>query len=220
MSKIIMLLLILMSFSPINMQSQDSLSNWTIGTELYNRWNWRGIGYTTTPIMQPYLEYSYKNFTIGAWGSYSLVNSLGTEADLYLSYEMPFGLKIDLGDYYSPLEDSTNGEFFRFKSAHTLDFSLTQSLGKLDLLASCFVNSQQDLYFEAKYHFKDVSVFAGGGNKYYTIDGKFNLTNIGLELEKEIKITDQYGLPLLAKALINPDTQEFFIIFGFRLESN
>lgn len=220
MSRFITLLLTLMSLISANLQAQDTLNNWTLGTEFFNRWNWRGISYTKTPIMQPFIEYNYQNFTFGAWGSYSLVNSIATEADLFISYDTPFGMKIDMNDYYNPFEDKVSGEYFRFKDAHIFDLVLTQSLANFDLSAAWFLNYDNDVYFEAKYHFKDFSLFAGGGNHYYTSDGKFNITNFGIELEKEIRINSDFGIPIMAKALINPDLEEFFILFGFRLESN
>ena len=73
------------------------------------------------------------------------------------------------------------------------------------------------MYFEAGYAFDKVSVFVGAGNEVYSTDGKFALLNIGASTTKEIKITDTFSIPLKASVILNPKTEQFFLVAGITL---
>ena len=46
---------------------------------------------------------------------------------------------------------------------------------------------------------------------------KFAITNVGISTSKEIKITDTFSIPLKATAILNPKTEQFFLVAGITL---
>ena len=83
-------------------QDEESSSPFSVGGDLVSSYLWRGTKFGTGPAIQPCLEFSMGNFSIGAWGSYCFTTNEAAEADLYLYYGFEFGLSIGLTDYYFP----------------------------------------------------------------------------------------------------------------------
>ncbi len=221
MKKILFTIITLIMISGSNsLLAQKSSGNWSVGADILNRWNWRGIDFGNSPVVQPVIEYAYKGFAIGAWGNYSLSTTNTTEADLYASYNFDFGLRLDFTDFYSPIEPGNIGNYFAYDTAHIFEIGGIQTIGNLNLSAYYFLNVDDDLYFEVSYDFDDVNVFLGAGNNYFTTDGNFMITNLGISLTKEIKMTEKFSLPLIGKVIFNPDTEQVYIIFGITLSSD
>ena len=74
-----------------------------------------------------------------------------------------------------------------------------------------------DTYIELGYAFKTFSIFAGAGNGWHTPDSSFGLTNVGLKTTKEIKLSDSFSLPLTGSIVLNPTTQQFYVVAGISL---
>jgi len=202
----------------------------SIGVDLVNRNIFRGLDFGNSPAIQPSLEYTISNFTIGTWGSYAFLSTpLGIEVDLYASYEFSFGLSLGVTDYYFPLEqlkieaDSIitpirNGKFFDLNKSHYFELNASQSFGDFYLSANWgFSNFNNALYFEAGYDFKYFNVFLGTGNEIYTINGNYNIVNIGVSASKEIKITDNYKLPVSSSLILNPNVEQIHLVFKISL---
>jgi hypothetical protein len=73
------------------------------------------------------------------------------------------------------------------------------------------------VYVEAGFAAGKVNLFAGGGSGWHTPDGDFNICNLGLSTTKEIKITDTFSLPLSGSIVLNPATEQFFLVAGISL---
>jgi hypothetical protein len=71
-----------------------------------------------------------------------------------------------------------------------------------------------DLYLEAGLSAGPVDLTLGGGDGAYTMDGKFNICNIGIATSKELKITDSFSLPLSGSAILNPSSEQFYVVVG------
>ncbi len=72
-----------------------------------------------------------------------------------------------------------------------------------------------DIYIEAGYSFKNVSLAVGAGNGAYVAeDDDFTICNITVGTSKDIEITDKFALPLSASVTLNPSTGGFFITAG------
>jgi hypothetical protein len=39
--------------------------------------------------------------------------------------------------------------------------------------------------------------------------------NVGLSAGKELKITDKFAIPVTGSVILNPETEQFYIVFGF-----
>jgi hypothetical protein len=57
----------------------------------------------------------------------------------------------------------------------------------------------------------------GGGDGAHKVDGNFNICNIGIGTSKEIKITDSFSLPVSGAAILNPSSEQFYIVVGISL---
>jgi len=189
------------------------------GVDLYSTYVWRGVAFSG-PSVQPYVDFTAGNFTLGAWGSQGIDGSVadGTngfqEMDLYAAYSFDFGLSLGVTDYYFPGSEYFDGE------SHAFELNGGFSSGDFSVSANVILNEADfagsaggDLYFELGYG----PVFIGGGDGWHTSDGDFDIVNIGVTKSKEIKVTDSFTIPLTGSAIWNPHTEQFYILAGISL---
>ena len=190
-----------------------------VGADVVSSYVWRGTQFSGLSV-QPGVTFSSGGFSLGAWGSAGLDGFM--EMDLSTSYAFDFGLSIGLTDYYFP---GTNYfDLSKLTGAHGFELNLGYGIKDLSLSANYMLNEAGgaataggDMYFELGYAFKSFSIFAGAGNGWHTPDGSFSLVNVGLSTSKDIKITDTFTLPLSGSVILNPKTQQFFIVAGITL---
>jgi hypothetical protein len=193
----------------------------SISSDIVSNYVWRGTKLSSNPSFQPALTFEKSGFTVGLWGSYDFASGYA-ETDPYLSYETPFGLGIGISDYY--LSNLALSNFSDTLGSHALEVNLNYSLKGFSLSGNYIVNKAPgvgsvggDAYVELAYEYKNLKVFAGGGNGWYTADNSFQLCNIGLGTSKEIKITENFSLPVFGQFIVNPDKEQMFIVFGISL---
>lgn len=204
-------LLLMFTFSP-NINAQE----WSTGLDIYSSYVWRGTKFGSGPAFQPTVEFSSGGFAIGAWGSFNASMDEAAEADLYASYGFDLGestsLTLTLTDYYFPGSNWFNGD------SHYIEPMVSLGIGSFSLLGAYMMNGGEgDIYLEAGVAAGAVDLFLGGGDGAYTIDGKFNVCNIGLGTSKEIKITDSFSIPVSGAAILNPSSEQFYVVIGFSL---
>ena len=220
MKKILSTLTILVFLTTI--VSNIKAQKWNVGLDINSSYIWRGSKFGKGPAFQPTIEFSAGDFAIGAWGSVNASTDEAAEVDLYLKYGFDFGLTVGLTDYYYP-----GTEFFNFSTetgAHAFELNVGYEIGNFALSANYFINEAGgvgnaggDLYFEVKYGFKHVDVFAGAGDGLHTVSGDFCFVNLGISTSKEIKITDSFSLPLNGSLILNPATEQMYIVVGISL---
>ncbi|HER09093.1 MAG TPA: hypothetical protein ENO20_09305 [Bacteroides sp.] len=222
MSLLTILVANMLLLSPVTSAQEEGTSPFSAGADLVSSYVWRGTRFGTGPAIQPYVEMSKGNFSVGSWGSYCFTTNEAAEADLYLSYAFGFGLSLGLTDYYFPGLDYF--DFTDSTGAHSLEISAGYTSGGLSLDAGYIINeaggagsSGGDLYFEAGYAFASFGIVLGAGNGWYTADGKFSICNIGITTSREIRITDTFTLPLNGAVILNPDTGQFHVVVGISL---
>lgn len=186
--------------------------NFNTGLDFYSTYVFRGVAFSG-PSVQPYLELETGNFTIGGWGSQGYDGF--QEMDLYASYGFDFGLSIGITDYYYPGSDYFDGDGHAFEVNSGLD------LGSLSLSANMVLNEAPeagsaggDLYFEAGLSLGAADLFFGAGDGWHSTDGEFNLVNVGISTTKEIQITEFFSLPLTGALILNPDSEQFYVVVG------
>lgn len=217
--KIITLLFVTLLLSISGIKAQVST-----GADLVSRYVWRGTDFGNSAAVQPTVEFAAGDFAIGAWGSYAINSNVGgAEADLYVSYSIA-DFSIGITDYYFPGEGFANapgtvpvtsGNYFDYENAHYFELNLGYTIESFSISANYFfANLNDDLYFELGYNIDNVDLFAGVGNESYTGDGEFNLVNVGLSATKEIEISDTFALPLFGSVVLNPDSEQLFLLFG------
>jgi uncharacterized protein (TIGR02001 family) len=228
MKKILMItasVLLLVTFIPtVNAQEEEG-SSWNAGLDIYSSYIWRGIKFGTGAAFQPSVDFTAGGFTIGAWGSFSTGDTEAAEADLYASYGFDLGenasLSFTVTDYYFP------GSAYFESTSHYIEPLVNFGLGNLSLTAAYMfyesaANGSGDIYLQAGYAAGPVSITLGGGNGQYSFedegeDDKFSISNIGIGTSREIKITDSFSLPISGSIILNPSTEQFFVVVGISL---
>jgi hypothetical protein len=215
------ILVALLGLTATNIQAQEEekTSNFETGADIFSSYIWRGSK-LAGPSFQPAVSFSTGGLTIGVWGSF---DSQGyAEADPYVSWSFPFGLSLGVTDYY--FCDQKLFETSDSIGSHALDLNLGFETGGLSLSANYIVNEAGgagsvggDMYFEAGYDFGNFNLFLGAGDGWHTEKGDFQICNIGIGTSKEIKITDTFSLPVNGQVVVNPDTEQLFVVVGFTL---
>lgn len=94
---------------------------------------------------------------------------------------------------------------------------ITPAVEAVDAVDAVGFGKDVDLYFEAGYSFEKFSIGLGAGDGQYTSDGNFNICNINIGTSKDVKITDDFTLPVSGSVILNPSTGGFFITVGISL---
>jgi hypothetical protein len=102
--------------------------------------------------------------------------------------------------------------------SHYIEPMLSLGVGSFTFTGAYMMNDGAgDVYLEAALEAGPVSLTLGGGDGAYTIDGDFNVCNIGIGTSKEIKITDTFSLPVSGAVILNPSSEQFNIVVGISL---
>ncbi len=213
-------------FSLVPVFSQDGEKNkFNTGADFYSSYIWRGTKYGTGPAIQPNLKFSSAIFTTGAWGSFDFHGY--QETDLWFYFSLPAGMSFGITDYYYP-----GLQYFDYSDtsgSHAFEVNLGFSKDNLSLSANYVLNEAGgagsgggDKYFEARYSFKSIYLFAGVGDGWHSTnksDGtdKFTICNLGIGVSRNIKITDTFSIPVNGQLVFNPDREQMYIIVGFTL---
>jgi len=194
--------------------------NLEVNADIVSTYVWRGTKFAGASV-QPGITYTNGGFSAGAWGSTGFDGTF-LEADLFASYAFDFGLSLGLTDYYFP--GTQYFDVSKATGAHGFEVNLGYALKDFSLSANYMLNEAGgaltaggDMYFEAGYAFKHFSLFAGAGSGWHTPDGKFGVVNVGISTQKEVKITDNFSLPLAGSLILNPTTQQLHIVAAISL---
>lgn len=193
--------------------------------DLVSRYVWRGRDYENSPAAQPWIEASYKDFTLGAWGSYKLTGAGIQETDLYL--QRSFGnFTVSVWDYYS-FSDTLPGNFFNFNESTTGHLFEVQAAwsskwdnNTLDLLIGWFFagyDKDRSYYIEAQWS-KDLSKNKSAGMVlgftpkagYYA--SRASIVNAGVFYDYKLKINEDTFFPVNLSLALNPEEKLFFIV--------
>lgn len=211
-------LALLIGFINLNAQEESSTS-FDAGADIVSNYIFRGVKFGTGPAVQPFVEFSAGNFTLGSWGSFGVTDNEAAEADLYLSYGFDFGLSVGLTDYYFP--GTSYFDYSTESGSHGLELNVGYEVGGFSLGANYMLNEAPgagtvggDMYFELGYSFESVGLFVGGGDGWHTSTGDFALVNIGLSVSKELEITEKFSLPLSGSVILNPESEQFYVVVG------
>lgn len=210
MSRVAAIIVLLVGLAAIPVMA--SAQEFSVGADLVSSYVWRGLDCGDGAAIQPTVEFSSGGFAIGAWGSYAIGSDGAPEADLYAGYGFENGLYLGITDYFFP---GDGVEYLDYDN-HTLEANLSYGVGAVSLSANMYFddNSNDDMYFEVGYDFGLASVFLGAGDESYTTDGDFAICNLGVTATKEIAITDTFSLPMFGSVIMNPDSEQFYIVAG------
>ncbi len=221
--------------------AQESLTA-DASLDLYSRYVWRGADIASTPSLQPTLAFDYMGFELGFWGAYTLSNneSASDEIDIWVGYSTTLGEKVSVTglvtDYYFP---NKGIRFFNFNNwddpdgegAHTLELgAVIGSTGKCPFSFSAYYNFYNDAgtnaYFQLDGNFQlettslDFFIGATPGstkNPDYYGTHNFEVINLGVTAGREIKISEDFSLPLNVSFIVNPCAEVSYLVAGISL---
>lgn len=222
-------------------RAQDSVEV-SLSADLVSRYVWRGFDVGNSPNIQPLITTNYKNFEVGLWGSYAFTEEATKfdELNLWLFYTINTGsgykLKLSIIDYYFPNDGKKLGNFNNFNhpdgnGAHLLNLGVSATGPEsFPFTFAANINVHNDSghnsYFELSYPFSlnnyNIDLFCGvtpGSKKntnYYMTD-KFSLINLGFRIEREIKISEYFSVPVFSVFSVNPSLENSYLVFGITL---
>lgn len=201
--------------------------------DIVSSYVWRGM-YQTGPSIQPNIGMSYMGFSLTAWGS----TDFSTSSDGYKAKEFDLTLGYDIERFHIAVTDywwsGEGSRYGRYKTDHYFEGTIGYNFGeKLPLsltwstmFAGGDKNPNDDKrfyssYFEAAYTVNvwNISVTPSIGIspwKGMYSDG-FGLNSLSLKASKEIKINNSFSLPIFTQAIIAPEHDDVFLVFGMSL---
>ncbi len=240
------IILAILMFMSAGLKAQTETS-FNAGVDLMSRYVWRGLNLGgSSPSIQPTLEYSVGNFTLGTWGAFSMSDGLTIqETDLYLSYNIKDMFSLTITDYFLPDESLSNNNYFEFNEEETGHL--------LEATASFDGTEKIPFTFMAAVNFWGADALKADGKKQYStyLELGFNgqckefeynifmgmtptspdeekgetgyygpyagVINLGITASKEIQITDKFSLPISTSFIVNPQAENVFLVVGISL---
>ena len=191
-----------------------TLAEVSLGTDVVNRYVWRGTDFGNSVSVQPGMSYASGAVEIGAWSSWAISDGAANENDLYVSFAAgPVGITVT--DYFFPANSGAGDNFFEYgdNGAHIIEVMGSFESGALSLGAAINVlgsDSENSFWVEAGYGLgefggADVGLSVGGGNGAYTTDTDPNLVAVGVNVSSG----DYFG-----SYIVNPEKETAFMVFG------
>ncbi len=239
---ILIILFLLVITNKISAQDQKEKSL-NVSCDIVSSYVWRGGLVDLNPNIQPTLSFNKGGFEVGAWGSTNFIGNY-KEVDLYLQYTFK-GFTAGVYDYYWPA-DWPEKNYFNYKSDNTshiyegfINYNGPENFPISVLVSTWFYGDDKysdieypddstkwgdqrySTYFELLYPFtigeNNLDLFAGATpmeNVYGTGPG---IVNLGITGSRNIKITDAFELPVKAQLIVNPQSEQIFMVFGITL---
>lgn len=206
-----------------------------VDVDLVSGYIWRGQDLGGVSI-QPSVCITYKDFSLEAWGSVGLDKEDDKEFDLTLGYTSG-SFSLSITDYWFA-SYGENNPYFHYgarSTAHVFEAQIGYDFGLLTLnwytnfAGADGVNKNGDRayssYISATAPFKlggldctaEIGATPWANSFYNSWTNDFAVCDISVEASKEIRITDSFSVPILAKITWNPCTEGAYFIFGLSL---
>lgn len=206
-----------------------------LGTDLVSRYVWRGLRFGDSPSVQPKVTFATGGLEVGAWGNYAVSTdeANAAETDFWLGYTLPTKagtFAASLVDYFYPGPGSA---FFDWQGggqgSHTVEAGLRYTVPRVPLYAAVSYNVHNDpdgsFYAEAGYTTAlqgvelgaALGAVAGRSAWYGVAEDGWALTNVSLRFARTVGITEHFSLPLQAQLVLNPHTEQTYLVFGVSL---
>ena len=183
-----------------------------IGADILSRYVWRGAAYSNGPSIQPYMSYATGGFEVGFWGAYAN-DMMADELDFYASASIG-PVALTLTNYIFP--DVTTGGTTKYIDSGICEGMIGLELGPVSLTGAYFFEDG-DTYISAGIPLGDIGFTFSLGDGFYTESGDMEIMEIGAGYGKEIKITEDFSLPLSGNLIYNPSFDQMYLVFGISL---
>lgn len=223
------LLIILLSISTSINAQIDSIVSVDFGGDFMSSFIWRGSKLSSSPAIQPNMNLNIGNFSIGAWASWQL-SDYWHETDLCISYENDF-LMLGVIDYFT-VSDFYSISFFNYQSgqsAHILEafvgFPGNDKIPFQIIYSNTFfgdLNDDGEEYYSGflelawLFSLKETDAMLKLGLSPYEgmYADKAAIVETAFCLGKSIKITDGFSINAQSQLVLNPYSQDIFLVFG------
>ncbi len=195
---------------------------------------WRGADQNSGFSVQPSLTLGYAGFSINVWGSQTLsrwnVETPAKEFDINLSYSLN-NFSVTVSDYWwsgvnQPYGHYKDSHFFEGTLAYCFGESFPLTLSWSTMFAGADKNEEGKLqgstYINASYPISlpaDITLTPAIGftlwKGYY--HNKAAFTDISLKANKDIKVTDNFSIPVFVQAIVAPVYDRTYLVAGFSL---
>lgn len=206
-----------------------------ISADFVSQYIWRGqdLGHVS---LQPTLSLSYKGLSLTAWGNVGLADSQDTrEIDLTLDYAIG-NFHVSITDYWTDDGGDPEARYFMYEANRTnhvfeanvgYDFGLFSVDWYTNFAGNDGLNNRKkraySSYFElnAPFRLGGCDWTATLGAVPYASDfyhcSRFAVTTAALRVERAIRLTDHFTLPLFAQFAANPQSQHAYWVVGLTL---
>jgi hypothetical protein len=245
MKRSIFTLLIALIILPAYQNAQEKKCSLSASADFVSRYVWRGTDFGNSPSVQPSIEWARGKFTAGFWGSYAMNDANFQEADLYLTFSPIEEVSITFTDYFLPDHLIARNMYFEYdqdRTGHVLEgaasFNGTEKIPLSLMVAVNFYgadarNADGDLFYStyaelgysAEVNGTPYDLFLGfspsnadedkGESGYY--GNNPGIINLGITAHKDIRISDSFSLPLFTSLIVNPQTENIFLVLGLSL---
>lgn len=224
-------ILLLINFSNITFKSFGQ--ELSAQLDLVNRWVWRGVSYSESPVIQPSITYNTPKLNFQIWGSYPFERRAYSEIDFVAEYQFSSVFKLGFTNYFG-INDSIGARhnFFNFNrksTNHLMDiYTAISPFQKIPLTfqySLWFWGADRDAvsgkqnyssYLEARYEKQLVGdvkldLFIGGTPYKGFYASKGAIVNIGASVSKSLKFGDLISIPLKVEFILNPNLKNVYI---------
>ncbi|HKJ47005.1 MAG TPA: hypothetical protein VJ991_14325 [Balneolales bacterium] len=195
--------------------------------DVYNQYVWRGFDFGHAPSLQPSFTYDNSNLEIGVWGAFATIGKPAyTETDAYVSYAVPIktgSLSLGITDYFFP--SSTPGKYFDYANAHVFEANVGYTgprnfpIGLSANINFAGGDKQNSMYLQASYPILTAELTMGVipfKSDYYGLTSP-GVVLLGISNTQQVKITDDFSLPVHGAVQVNPYTKNIFLLFGITI---
>jgi hypothetical protein len=196
---------------------------------------WRGADQNSGFSVQPSLTLGFAGFSINVWGSQTLsrwnVETPSKEFDINLSYSLN-NFSVTVSDYWwsgvnQPYGHYKDSHFFEgtlaycFGDSFPLTFSWSTMFAGADknveekLQGSTYINTSYPISLPADITLTPAIGFTPWTGYYHN---KAAFTDISLKANKDIKVTEQFSIPVFVQAIVTPVYDRTYLVAGFSLE--
>ncbi len=225
-------------------ESDSKKTKINLGADFMSRYVWRGIDYGRSPSIQPYMSVALGKFEIGAWGAFTTNGLNIQETDLYVTYSFYDALSFTLTDYFftnDALDDNAYFSLNNGETGHALEallsytlpgnvpFSLTAGtifygadkvnyyVGNDLMNNKLNYSTYLELGYSASIAGKEIETFMGLATSNGLYGEGFGIVHLGISLSDEVKLTDEFALPISCALSCNPQKQNIFLVFGISI---
>lgn len=198
----------------------------TVSADLVSNYIWRGQDLGGISV-QPTFGISYRGFSFTSWGSIGFDRTDPKEIDLTLDYQTG-GFNIGITDYWV---EGTRSYFHydTHNTGHVFEGNIGYDFGPVALSwytnfagADYYRDEETKRAFSSYFEISAPFTFAGfdwraeiGATPWEgAYASGFAIVNVALGASRTLEITDRFSIPLFAKAIANPSTEAFYLVFG------